>query len=308
MCTYPFPLSSMCVCVTIQPPSPIASSFHAVCDAHSTSHTPPLIESGPQIQNMDYREKWARQREGYIPFSIHVVHSTRHTPCLFHPYFVWCPFIQPYPFSLINVVHVPIGPAASLLCVINGLYGLIQRWLLLAEWAHLKSMDDRERYDQLNRINTRGWLNGDHKHNMDERKLQLVEWWPYKQHGWQTEGYGQLNWLNTRTHNIDDGEKYSWFNANHMHNTDDIDMGYCWMNGSHTQHGYLREGVRLTEWEPHTTWMKEKKGYSWLNGHTHMGDRGKGCGCQNGDRAQNIDYRKKGYGRLNGNTQSMDGR
>ena len=120
MCTYPFPLSSMCVCVTIQPTSPLASSFHAVCDAHSTSHTPPLIESGPQIQNMDYREKGAAERRVHTlfhpcvpiqpdtPFVSFIdilcgAYLASRTPSLSS---MLCMFLlgQPHPFSVLSMV------------------------------------------------------------------------------------------------------------------------------------------------------------------------------------------------------------
>ena len=67
-----------------------------------------------------------------------------------------------------------------------------------------------------------------------------------------------------------------------------LEEGYSWLNGHHTQHGWKIQGMWLVEWWHTHGWQRQGvrthlsvmdgryTGCGWLNGDTHMDDRGKG--------------------------------
>ena len=101
-------LSDPCVC-PIWPAIPLVSFIHALCGAHSTFHTPPLVNQGTHTKTermMRLAESgshtWMTEMRLHTPSFCHpsvCPHSTIHTLCLFHLCCMWCPFNQLYPSS-----------------------------------------------------------------------------------------------------------------------------------------------------------------------------------------------------------------
>ena len=142
-------------------------------------------------------------------------------------------------------------------------------------------------------------------HGWKIQGMWLVEWW--HTHGWQRQGvcthlsvmdgrYKGCGWLNGDTHMDDRGKGYVPISLSWMEDTRDVAgcmVTHTWMTEARGMypslcHGWKIQGMWLVEWWHTHGWQRQGvcthlsvingryKGCGWLNGDTHMDDRGKG--------------------------------